>query len=198
LRDADRRRAGTVLGHLNQAVERLEWIGSQIAGLSIFAIMVIVFLDVFFRYLVRAPFSWSYDLITLYLVPVLFFLSLSDTFRRNHHVAVDLFYFRFRETGKRLARFTIALLSIPVLLEIISLSTADAVTGYRNNEVLSGAILWPTWIPLFIVILGFGLLVLRLVLDAVALGVALGTRAPEVTGESPPRSRAAHHDEDIP
>ena len=33
---------------------------------------------------------------------------------------------------------------------------------------------------------------------AVALGVALGTRAPEVTGESPPRSRAAHHDEDIP
>jgi TRAP-type C4-dicarboxylate transport system permease small subunit len=160
--------------------------------------MLIVFLDVFLRYFFRSPFTWSYDLISLYLVPVLFFLVISETFKRNHHIAVDLLYLRFLETGKRIARLLIALLTIPIVWEIVTLSARDAIDGYRNNEVLSGAILWPTWIPLLVVVLGFGLLIVRLALDAIALIVALTFRTPEVVGESPPRSHAAGHDEDVP
>jgi TRAP-type C4-dicarboxylate transport system permease small subunit len=186
------------LAQVNRTVEWLEGIGAYAAGLSILAVMLIVFLDVFLRYFFRSPFTWSYDLISLYLVPVLFFLVISETFKRNHHIAVDLLYLRFLETGKRIARLLIALLTIPIVWEIVTLSARDAIDGYRNNEVLSGAILWPTWIPLLVVVLGFGLLIVRLALDAIALIVALTFRTPEVVGESPPRRHIASHDEDIP
>jgi TRAP-type C4-dicarboxylate transport system permease small subunit len=189
---------GHPLARINRSVEWLEGVGAYAAGLSIFAVMLIVFLDVFLRYFLRSPFTWSYDLISLYLVPVLFFLVISETFKRNHHIAVDLLYLRFSETGKRIARLLIALLTIPIAWEIVTLSAHDAINGYRKNEVLSGAILWPTWIPLLVVVLGFGLLIVRLALDAIALIVALAFRTPEVVGESPPRRTAASHDEDVP
>lgn len=186
------------LARINRAVERIEDAGALVAGLSIFVIMIIVFLDVFLRYFLRSPFTWSYDLVSLYLVPILFFLVISETFKRNHHVAVDILYLRFSPIWKRIARLLIALLMLPILWEMIRLSAQDAITGYRNNEVLSGAILWPIWIPLGIVVVGFGLLLVRLLLDAVALIVALAYATPEVAGESPPRDHVNSHDEYLP
>lgn len=183
---------------LNGAVERVENFGAFLAGSSIFLVMAIVFFDVFFRYLFRMPFSWSYDLISIYLVPILFFLVVSETFKRNHHVAVDIFYLRFPPSLKRAARLLIAFLMSPIVWEMTKLSALDAVESYHKHEVISGVVLWPTWIPLTIVVLGFGLLLVRLVLDAVALGAAMALRSACVPGESPPRERATSHDEDIP
>jgi TRAP-type C4-dicarboxylate transport system permease small subunit len=182
----------------NRAVERLENVGGMLAAVSIFAVMAIVFVDVFLRYFLRSPLSWSYDLISLYLVPIVFFFVLSGTFRNDNHIAVDLVYLRLPETARRIARLLIAALTIPVFVGIVMLSLKDADQAYRNNEVLSGAILWPTWIPLAVVALGCGLLVIRLVLDAVALLVALVLKCSEVGGESPPRHRSAGHEEALP
>ncbi|TAK35904.1 MAG: TRAP transporter small permease, partial [Lysobacteraceae bacterium] len=161
--------AADYLRRVNRAVERIEDIGALIAGFSIFIIMIIVFLDVFLRYFLQSPLTWSYDLVSIYLVPILFFLVISETFKRNHHVAVDILYLRFSPIWKRIARLLIALLMLPILGEMIRLSARDAITAYRNHEVLSGAVLWPTWIPLAIVVVGFGLLLVRVLLDAVAL-----------------------------
>ena len=182
----------------NRLVERLEDVGGMLAAVSIFAMMAIVFVDVFLRYFLRSPLSWSYDLISLYLVPIVFFLVLPETFRKDNHIAVDLLYLRLPESTRRITRLAIATLTIPVFLDIVMLSLKDASQAYRNNEVLSGAILWPTWIPLVVVALGCGLLVLRLALDAVALLVALALRSHEVDGESPQRRRTGGHEEAHP
>jgi TRAP-type C4-dicarboxylate transport system permease small subunit len=182
----------------NRWAERLENVGGILAAVSIFAMMAIVFVDVFLRYFLRSPLSWSYDLISLYLVPIVFFFVLSETFRKDNHIAVDLLYLRLPGFLRRIARLVIAVLTIPVFLDIVMLSLKDADQAYRNNEVLSGAILWPTWIPLVVVALGCGLLVLRLALDAVALLVALAVRSQEVDGESPPRRRSGSHEEAHP
>lgn len=186
------------LARLNRAVEYAEAVASSLSGVALFLIMAIVFLDVFLRYLFRMPFSWSYDLISIYLVPVTFFLIISETFRRNHHVAVDILYLRFSENAKRAARLVIALLMLPVVWQIISLSTVGSIESYRKNEVISGAILWPTWIPLGIVVLGFSLLFVRLALDAAALAIAFVTRSSGVPGESPGRVLQTGHDQEIP
>ncbi len=193
---ADTRSGGLV--RIARIVETIERIGAEIAGFAIFAVMIIVFLDVFFRYLFRAPFAWSYDLVSLYLGPALFCLVLSETFRENHHVAVDIFYLRFSPTMKRLARLVIAILMAVVVFEVIVLAFEEAERGYRNNEVLSGAILWPTWIPLGFVVLGFGVLLLRLVLDATALITAMLMKSAGTPGESPARSAAHSHEGDTP
>src|SRR3546814_8206686 len=54
-------------------------------------IMLVIVVDVVMRYFFSAPLSWSYDLIGMYLVTLVFFLALADTFRRGGHIKVDLF-----------------------------------------------------------------------------------------------------------
>lgn len=187
-----------VLRRAGAAIARIEDAGCVLAGGAIFLVMLIVFVDVFMRYIFRAPLSWSYDLISLYMVPILFFLVVSETFRRNHHVAVDIAYLRFSENGQRIARLAIALLMAPAVWQMVSLSAQEAGESYAKKEVISGAVLWPTWIPLVIVTLGFGLLLARLALDAVALAAALSSGLRDVPGESAPRQSATGHDEDMP
>src|SRR3546814_5827562 len=53
--------------------------------------MLVIVVDVVMRYFFSAPLSWSYDLIGMYLVTLVFFLALADTFRRGGHIKVDLF-----------------------------------------------------------------------------------------------------------
>ena len=44
----------------------IEKIASTIAAVFMFAIMMIVFSDVIMRYAFNRPFSWAYDLISIY------------------------------------------------------------------------------------------------------------------------------------
>jgi TRAP-type C4-dicarboxylate transport system permease small subunit len=192
---------GALAGAFRRAGAAIAWIenaGSVMAGGAIFLVMLIVFIDVFMRYQFRAPLSWSYDLISLYMVPILFFLVVSETFRRNHHVAVDIAYLRFSDKGRRVARLLIALLMAPAVWQIVSLSAQEAAQSYARKEAISGAVLWPTWIPLVIVTAGFGLLLARLALDAAALILALSSGLADVPGESAPRQSATSHDEALP
>jgi TRAP-type C4-dicarboxylate transport system permease small subunit len=174
----------------NATLTSAEELALKTAGLSTFLVMVIVSADVFMRYGLNSPFSWSYDLIGMYLVPLSFFFALSATFRRNHHVAVDLFYLRAGEPLRRLARLLVAIMILPFIGWIIVLSGVDARDRLVNGDVVAGTLLWPTWIPSFMVAAGFVLLTLRLVLDAVALLAAITRGAREVHGESPARREA--------
>src|SRR5690625_2465617 len=61
-----------------------------IAATVMFATMCIVVVDVFLRYFFNAPLSWSYELISLYLMAVLFFFCLAPGLSAHAHVAVDL------------------------------------------------------------------------------------------------------------
>ena len=58
----------------------IEKIASTIAAVFMFAIMIIVFGDVIMRYAFNKPFSWAYDLISLYLMAGVFFLVLSEAY----------------------------------------------------------------------------------------------------------------------
>jgi hypothetical protein len=60
------RRAGNVLGVLERAL-------TVIATIALFAIMALVVADVFMRYVLNSPFSFTYDLIGLYLLAAVFF-----------------------------------------------------------------------------------------------------------------------------
>lgn len=185
------------LERANAWLARLEEWALRLAGVATFVVMLIVAADVMMRYGFNDPFSWSYDLIGMYLVPLSFFFAVSATFRRNHHVAVDLFYLRAGEALRRLARLLIAIVTIPLVGWIIALSATDARERFVNGDAVAGTVLWPTWIPSFLVAVGFSLLTARLLLDAVALVAAILRGAPEVKGESPSRRAASVNAEEI-
>ena len=57
-----------------KALAAIEKVTSAIAAALMFAIMIIVFSDVVMRYVFNRPFSWAYDLISIYVMAGVFFL----------------------------------------------------------------------------------------------------------------------------
>lgn len=152
------KRAADALGALERAL-------TVIAAVFLFAIMALVVADVFMRYVMNSPFSFTYDLIGLYLLAGVFFLTLSDTLRVHAHVGVDILLTRFSPTGRRLSEIVTALTGLFVFVLICKVGFDRALENYEQHDVLSGAIPWPTWISAALVPFGCGVLVLRLVLQ---------------------------------
>lgn len=177
------------LTRLDGALGAVEEAGAYAAATAILAVMTVVFADVVLRYGFNAPLPWAHDLIGIYLIPALFFLVASATFRRNGHIAVDIAYVRFPPAVQRATRLVTAILAAPVFAAMVALAFADAASRWRNNEVIAGYVLWPMWIPSALVCLGLGALVLRLTLDAISLAAALLHRSADVPGESPRRQK---------
>ena len=86
-----------------KALGAIEKIGSFIAAMFMFLIMIIVFGDVVMRYVFNRPFSWAYDLIALYLMAGVFFLVLSEAYTNRAHVSVDILQQKFSPAMIRLS-----------------------------------------------------------------------------------------------
>ena len=154
-------------------VGRLEYAAATGAALALFAIMLIVFADVLLRYLFNSPLSWSYDFISLYLMGVAFFFALSETLRRNHHVSVDILYLRLSLRARQFWKLLGWALSLVLFSTIFVLAVRTSWSRWVGDNVVAGAIPWPTWIPAAIAAAGFLLLIGRLALGVVALALAL-------------------------
>ncbi|MCK1740596.1 TRAP transporter small permease [Bradyrhizobium sp. 139] len=152
------KRAADVLGAMERAL-------TVIAAISLFAIMALVVADVFMRYVLNSPFSFTYDLIGLYLLAGVFFLTLSDTLRVHAHVGVDILLSRFPPAGGRLSEIVTALTGLFVFGLISKVGFERALDNYEQHDVLAGAIAWPTGISAALVPFGCGVLVLRLALQ---------------------------------
>ncbi|MBR0954666.1 TRAP transporter small permease [Bradyrhizobium canariense] len=160
------KRAADVLGVLERAL-------TVIAAISLFAIMALVVADVFMRYVMNSPFSFTYDLIGLYLLAGVFFLTLSDTLRVHAHVGVDILLSRLPPAGRRLSEVVTALTGLFVFVLISKVGFERALENYQQHDVLAGAIPWPTWISAALVPFGCCVLVLRLALQLIGHGLSL-------------------------
>lgn len=152
------KRAGDALAAVERAL-------TMIAVVFLFVIMVLVVADVFMRYVLNRPFTFTYDLIGLYLLAGVFFLTLSDGMREHAHVGVDILLSRFSLAGRRLSEIVTALAGLFVFVLICKVGFERALENYQEHDVLAGAIPWPTWISAALVPFGCGVLVLRLALQ---------------------------------
>lgn len=158
-----------------RAVKFLELAASTVAAAVVFLIMIVVCVDVAGRYLFNSPLAWSFELISLYLMGAAFYLALSDTLRRNHHVNVDILFARF---SKRTQFFWTVVgwgLSSAFFIPILVLAAQTTYSSWQSGDVFAGAIPWPTWIGPAIATFGLLLICLRLVLGTVAYTAAFTT-----------------------
>ncbi len=182
-----------VLEIANRALRALELLSMTVTAAGLFTIMAVIVADVAARYFFRSPLAWSFDLISLYLTPAIFFLALSDTLHKEHHVNVDIV---FGHVGPRTAdalRLIGSALAIVVFLGITYVAAIQTWEAYRSSAVTSGIIQWPTWVSSAFVVAGAGLLLLRLAFRTAAFGIAAFTGASEVPGISAP----VHLEEDL-
>jgi TRAP-type C4-dicarboxylate transport system permease small subunit len=166
---------------LKRTIQLCEQAGVVLASATLAAIMIVVSVDVALRYAFNAPLSWSYILISDYLLPASFFFALAAVLARRHHVSVDILFQNFPPRLQRFCSLLTTLLALPVFGAIAWLATVRAWETFLSGDVLEGAIAWPTWIPSAFVASGVILLLLRqfleLVLDIHALAAG-GSCAP--------------------
>jgi TRAP-type C4-dicarboxylate transport system permease small subunit len=150
---------------LKRTIHLCEQAGVILASATLALIMMVVSIDVALRYAFNAPLSWSYILISDYLLPASFFFALAPTLARRHHISVDILFQKFRPRIQRLCNLLTTLLVLPVFGAIAWLATARAWESFLSGDVLEGAIAWPTWIPSAFVASGVTLLLLRQLLE---------------------------------
>ena len=164
-----------MLDRILRALSALEKIASTIAAVFMFAIMMIVFSDVIMRYAFNKPFSWAYDLISMYLMAGVFFLVLSEAYASNAHVSVDILQQKFTPNVKRLTEIVTCIVGIVVFSLIAWLGWLRAVDAFQSGDVMAGAIPWPMWPSVGLVPFGAGLIMLRLALHLIAHVLSLIT-----------------------
>lgn len=150
-------------------IDRLEWIGLMIAAFFVCAIMFIVSFDAFSRYALHAPLPWAYEVISYYLLASAAYFGVSATFKGGDHIAVDLFRDNIRP-WLRARTDAVWSLAAAGAFAIVAYGTwREMAHSFARNEFLPGYITWPAWVSYLPVILGFGLLVLRLLVHAAVL-----------------------------
>jgi len=164
-----------LLDRILRALSALEKIASTIAAVFMFAIMMIVFSDVIMRYAFNKPFSWAYDLISMYLMAGVFFLVLSEAYASNAHVSVDILQQRFPEAVKRLTEIVTCIVGIIVFSLIAWLGWLRAVDAFKSGDVMAGAIPWPMWPSIALVPFGAGVITIRLALHFIGHILSLAT-----------------------
>ena len=146
---------------------------SRAAAIIMFVIMAVVAADVGMRYAFNQPFSWSYDLISLYLVLAIFYFCLSRAFAVRAHVGVDILHYYVSPRTRRLFELITCLIAAPLFAAIAVICWRRAWTAFLGNDVMAGAIAWPSWGFIVLAPVGCGLLTLRLILNGIAHAVTL-------------------------
>jgi len=164
-----------VLEGLLRALAKIEKAVSSIAAFFMFAIMIIVFSDVVMRYGFNRPFSWAYDLFSLYLMAGIFFLILSEAYASHAHVSVDILQQKFPPAMIRVSEIVTCLVGIAVFSLIAWLGLLRALDSFKSSDVMAGAIPWPMWPSIGLVPFGAGLITLRLLLHLFAHVISLAT-----------------------
>lgn len=153
----------TILG----VFDLLEKFGMLLAGLCLAIIMFIVTGDAAFRYLFNAPFNWSYDLITLYLLTAATFFALSSTFKVGGHITIDFVTQFMPPNVMRVCTAICDFAMLPILAFMFYTAALDCYEAYTQNRFNPGVLTWRAWPTSALISFGVGLLFIRVLIDCV-------------------------------
>jgi len=150
---------------LDRTLTRIEDALLLVSCLCILAIVGITTADVAARGLFNAPFAWSHDLITQYLLVAMFFLSLPYVTRIGGHMALDFAARRIRSPAFRTGLILFGeVLALLFILGFIAGAWGTAMESYQGGDMLPGDLAWPTWPSRLVGPVGAFVLALRLLM----------------------------------
>lgn len=168
---------GSTLYRLHLRLARVESWAGAVSNLAQFTVMAIVVADVVGRYVLNSPIEWVYDVISRYLMALVFFFALSWTLGTGEHVRV-LFFRQFVSRRVRRAFDLLSAVAGGAVFALILVASLDRFwTDWTTNAVFTGAYLWPNWISSICVPIGVALMLLRFALLAAVHAVAIAAGA---------------------
>lgn len=151
---------------LRRAIDALDGALTSIGCLMLFLLMLVVVFDVLLRYLFNAPLIWSFEVISSYLLPGLFFLAVSDTLKAHAHVSVDIVHTHISLRTRYALHALTSLIAAPVFCFIAVVAARRTLDEFLSGATYTSGLELPSWTTSMLLPLGFGLLAIRLGLDA--------------------------------
>lgn len=173
---------------LRRGLDLLDGTLVGLGALMLFALMCIVVADVSMRYLFNAPLHWSFDVISNYLMPGLFFLAVSHTLKAHSHVAVDIVHNYVGSRTRYVFESIGSILAVPAFAICTWNAALVTVNDFQTGATATSGLPIPTWSVSLFLPLGFGLLTLRLALNGIGYVLSLVKDRPVL--ELPPISGA--------
>lgn len=163
---------------VSSVLTRIEQGLMNVAALAMLAVMLVVVADVVMRYFFAHPLIFAYDLISMYLVVLVFFFALPGTLQAHGHVAIDVFQ-PWMPPRLRFAAEAAGYAAGTVVLALIAWKLGErSWIAFVNEEVTATTIPWPTWLSELPAAIGSALIALR------CLYRCLGHLASLVAGEA--------------
>ena len=147
-------------------VERISAVCGWISGAGVYAMVIIIFVDVILRYFFARPFLFA-DEISVYSMIYVAFIGAALTMKMGAHIRVDILYGRLRK------RFRLWLDSITTILGtaicfIMTWQTAVWVKYTHDTGFTSPGILeTPMWIPMAVIPVGLFLWSMQYVAESI-------------------------------
>lgn len=164
-----------VYAHLRRCIDTVDAVLVGIGSLMLFTLMCLVVADVSLRYLFNAPLQWSFEVISKYLMPGLFFLAVSHTLKAHSHVAVDIVHNYVKTRTRYVFEAIGSVVALPAFAVCAWMAAGVTVNDFRTGAMASDGMAVPTWSVSLFLPLGFGLLALRLLLNSIGYVVSLAT-----------------------
>lgn len=160
---------------LTRVVDAIDGVLVSIGCVLLFALMCLVVADVGRRYVFNAPIGWSYEVINHYLMPGIFFYAVSHTLKAHAHVAVDILHNYVGARWRYGFELVGTVLAVPVFALATWLGLCNTLDEYRAAAEASSGLAVPTWTISMVLPIGFGMLTLRLALNAIGYACSLAT-----------------------
>lgn len=133
---------------VDRSLRRCERIFNTLAITAMFVSMIVVSLDVFFRYAMNAPQPWVRNILVLYLLPGLFFFGLPGSYNRGVHVSVDILSSKVSPKGRLVLSVLARVVGVVVFALIAWFGWFRFAEGFDKGEIQPGILfnysLWPS------------------------------------------------------
>ena len=163
---------------LRRALDLVDGLLVGLGAAMLFALMCVVVADVSMRYLFNSPLQWSFDVVSNYLMPGLFFLAVSHTLKAHSHVAVDILHNYVAAKTRYVFEFACSLLATPAFAVCTWFAAGVTINDFHTGATASSGLPIPTWSVSLFLPLGFGLLTLRLAMNTVGYLLSLAAGRP--------------------
>ena len=180
--------AAPVLHAADKALRGVEWLTAWIAGITIFALMVMISAEVVLRRLFDAPIRGQVDVTELTMVSF-GVLCVSYCYRHAGHIRMDLLLKVVGGRGRWIAELFVTLVAFAVVTVLLPGAWAHFERAFDFGDSTIGMSL-PTWPSKLAVAVGLAILWLRLLLAFWVYGrLAVDPAATPVAVPVPPDPR---------
>ena len=152
---------------LKRVIDAIDGVLVSIAGLMLFSLMLLVAADVGRRYIFNSPIQWSYEVISNYLMPGLFFFAVSHTLKAHSHVAVDILHNYVGARTRYWFEAIAMVLAVPAFALCTWVAAGNTLRDFQTSAEASSGLAVPTWTISVVFPIGFGMLTLRMALNAI-------------------------------